>query len=175
VTLDGEGDYCVSQYLLPLGHLINSLPGDVRDRIMHRNQLGDMRFLVQASNAFRKRQNPFKDGFTGNELRELLYAKWLDPIAASLAAYELLRRGDKIQMREVVANMLRYFPDFPDTYALAKLIGENTTRPFGPPLFFDGLRAFPDYAEWLPLPAGHLDFTSPWTAWRAAVSRPKSQ
>jgi len=170
LTLDDDGEFCVSQYLLPLGHLIGQLPEEVRARLKWRNHLSDVRFLAQASGAFRKRRNVFKEQLSRRELLDLLNAKWLDPIAASLASYELLRRGETKPMAKVVGNMQRFFPDFPDTFALAKLIGEVAPRPACPPLFFDGLRAFPDYAEWLPLPASHLDFTSPWTAWRAAVS-----
>lgn len=169
LTLDDGGNPRLSQYLLPLGHLVPSLPAEVRGRIENRNHLNDVRFLAQASRAFRKRRDLSKE-VSFDELQALLYAKWLDPIASSLAAYELLRRGKKASIADVVSNMKRFFPDVPDTAALAKLNGERITRPHGVPLFLDGLRAFPDHKDWLPLPAGHLDFTSPWTAWRAAVS-----
>ena len=102
-------------------------------------------------------------------LEEMLYAKWVDPIASSLAAYELLRRNQRDHLPEVVRNMKRFFTEFPDTTSLAKLSGEPVAGPRGIPLFFDGLRAFPDYPDWLPLPAGRLDFNSPWTAWWAVV------
>ena len=62
------------------------------------------------------------------------------------------------------------FQDLPDTAALSRLMGKDIGRPEGPPLFLDGLRAFPDERTWLPLPASHLDYASPWTAWRAAVN-----
>ena len=168
LTLDEQDNPRVSQYLLPLGHLVDYLPLEVRDRVKWRNHLRDVRFIAQASRAFRNRRDLLKE-VPASELTDLFYAKWLDPIASSLAAYEALRRGRKDEMREVVANMKRFFNDVPDTAALARLAGENVDRPNGIPLFFDGLRAFPDFAKWLPLAAGHLDFASPWTAWRAAV------
>ncbi|MBI3436611.1 MAG: hypothetical protein HY056_16295, partial [Proteobacteria bacterium] len=168
LTLDAEDNPRVSQYLLPLGHLVKHMPDEMRDRVISRNHLRDVRFLAQASRAFRQRRDLFKET-SGGELSELLDAKWLDPIASTLAAYEALRRGRKDEMREVVVTMRRFFGDIPDTMALARLAGEDIGRPRGVPLFFDGLRAFPDYADWLPLPAGNLDFTSPWTAWRDAV------
>ncbi|MEA2988069.1 MAG: hypothetical protein QOG83_780 [Alphaproteobacteria bacterium] len=168
LTLDDEGNPRVSQYLLPLGHLVDRLPTDMKERVKGRNHLRDVRFLAQANRAFRKRRDLRKEVPAG-ELTELLDAKWLDPIASTLASYEALRRGRKNELRQVVANMTRFFGDIPDTAALAKLAGEDVERPHGVPLFADGLRAFPDFAEWLPLPAGHLDFASPWTAWRAAV------
>ena len=73
-------------------------------------------------------------------------------------------------MGEVLGNMREYFSDLPDTVALAKLMGEDVPPPAAPPLFLDGLLAFPDYLTWVPLPGGHLDYASPWTAWRAAVN-----
>ena len=165
LTLDDEGNFRVSQYLLPLGHLLQHLPEEVRAQIEQRNHLNDVRFLAQASRAFRKRRALEKE-VSSDMLNELLFAKWLDPIASSMAAYELVRRGRKNQMAEVVSNMKRFFPDLPDTWALAKLNGEPIDRPRGFPVFFDGIRAFPDYTKWLP-PAGNLDFASIWTAWRA--------
>jgi hypothetical protein len=168
LTLDEDDNPRISQFLLPLGHLVSKLPSEVSERLTRRNQLSDVRFLAEASRAFRKRRNLFMAVDQG-QLEELLYAKWLDPIASSLAAYELLRRGRKTALLEVIANMTRFFPAVPDTWALAKIYGDAVDGPRGVPLFFDGLRAFPDYAEWLPLPAGNLDFTSPWTAWRSAV------
>lgn len=170
LTLDDDGEFCVSQYLLPLAHLIGQLDPSVRHRIESRNHLTDVRFIAQASRAFRKRRNFAKEFSNDAELIELLYAKWLDPIGASLASYELLRRGKADQLDVVVDNMLRHFPDFPDTNALATFQRRQRFAPNGPPLFFDGLRAFATDGDWLPLPASHLDYASPWTAWRAAIT-----
>ena len=84
----------------------------------------------------------------------------------------LIRRGRTADIAKVVRNMKEFFPDVPDTSALAKLHGETIGRPQCVPLFFDGLRAFPDYMEGnaLPLPASHIDFAGTWTAWRDAVN-----
>jgi hypothetical protein len=168
VSLADDGAPHIGQYLLPIGHLIGQLDPDVRDRLQQRNHLRDVRFLANASRAFRRRRDVAK-AMGSAELEDLLYAKWLDPIASSLAAYEYIRRGRKDLIGDVVHNMKRYFKDLPDTWALAKLAGEPAPRPYAPPLFFDGLRSSPDFGEWLPLAAGHLDFSSTWTAWRAAV------
>jgi hypothetical protein len=170
LTIDEQGELNLAQYLLPLGHLIDQLPEEVKQRIKWRNHLQDVRFLAQANRAFQNRR-VLRLEFKTDELMELLYAKWLDPIGLSLASYELLRRGKKDSMGEVVSNMKKFFPDLPDTAALAKLSGHPTANPRVPPLFLDGLRAYPDYAEWLPLPASNLDFTSTWTAWRAALGK----
>jgi hypothetical protein len=168
LTLDSEDNIRVSQYLLPLGHLVHNLPPAVEQMLSGRNQLLDVKFLAQAIRAFRKRRDLSKE-LPVEQLRDLLSAKWLDPIASSLAAYEGIRRNRKEEMRGVIENMTAYFNDLPDTAALARLMGRDVARPEGPPLFLDGLRAFADEGTWLPLPAGNLDYASPWTAWHAAV------
>jgi hypothetical protein len=168
LTLDEDGEPLIGQYLLPIGHLVDRLPLEVAQKVRARNQLQDVRFIAQASRAFRRRRDLQKE-VAANKLMDLFYAKWVDPIGSSLAAYEALRRGRRGELGVVVANMKRFFGDLPDTACLARLAGESIGRPTGTPLFLDGLRAFPDYAVWLPLPASHLNFTGVWTAWRAAV------
>jgi hypothetical protein len=168
-TQDDDGAPRIGQYLLPVEHLIPGLDHDVQMILQSRNHLMDVRTLARANREFRKRRDVFAQ-FKQNELDEITYMKWLDPIASSLAAYELIRRGKTKDIGVIVGNMQRYFADLPDTAALAKLAGQPAAPPAGTPLFLDGLRAFPDYAATLPLPAGHLDFGSSWTAWRAAVN-----
>ena len=75
------------------------------------------------------------DRGSDGELNDLLHAKWLDPIASSLAAHEALRRGRRNDLDEVVGNMKRYFSDIPDTAALVKLAGRDMDRPNGPRSF----------------------------------------
>ncbi|ESZ04413.1 caspase family protein [Mesorhizobium sp. M1060] len=170
LALDKDGAPTVSQYLLPLGHLIDQLPHKVRNVLTSRNQLKDVESLANANRAFRKRRNVF-EVLPGNRLNEILDMKWLDPITSALAAYECLRRGQKAKMGVVVKNMAEFFGDLPDSWALARLAGMSKvgSPPAGVPLFLDGLKADPDYAERLPLPASHLDYSSPWTAWWDAV------
>jgi hypothetical protein len=169
VTMGDDGQFRLGQYLLPLGHLEQFLPSQVQERLQGRLALQDVRYLAKATRAFSKRRSIEKETRT-SQLMELLYTKWLDPIGSALASYELIRRGQgEDLMNTVVMNMLAYFPELPDTAALAALTGRAVTRPNGPPLFFDGLRAFVDFQHWLPLPAARLDFASTWTAWRGAV------
>jgi len=168
LTLDEEGKPRIGQYLLPIGHLIDRLPLDVAQQVRRRNHLQDVRFIAQASRAFRKRRDVQKE-VSADELMDLFNGKWVDPIGSSLAAYEALRRGRRGELREVLANMKRFLGDLPDITCLARLADEPIGRPTGTPLFLDGLRAFPDYPAWLPLPASHLDFTGLWSAWRAAT------
>ena len=87
LTLDSEDNVRVSQYLLPLGHLVHNLPSYVQDVLRPRNHLRDIKFLAQANRSFRKRRDLAKE-LPMVELNELLFAKWLDPIASSLAAYD---------------------------------------------------------------------------------------
>jgi len=168
LTLD-EGVAHISQYLLPIGHLVTELPGELRQFVQSRiNPLDDVRALAMAGRAFRRRGDIGRE-VTASAIEELFYAKWVDPIGSAFAAYQALRRGATDTVQYVARNMLRFFPELPDSAALATLAGLPALRPAGVPLFLDGLRAYPDYASWLPLPAGLLDFTSPWTAWRGAL------
>ena len=176
LTVDDDGNPRLAQYLLPLGHLIESLEPEIRSMVQSRNHLSDVCFLAQASRAFRRRRDVGRElglredrVFGQHELDQLLYSKWLDPIASSLAAYEQLRRGRKQLLEAAIGNMKRFFRDLPDTAALAKLCGDAVAAPNGTPLFSDGLKAFPPEQFPLPLPSSQLDYTSSWTAWRAAV------
>jgi hypothetical protein len=168
LTLDGEGAPLVSQYLLPLGCLVRNLDPFVASRIAERNQLLDLKMLAESVRTFRNRRDLWKE-LPDYVIKDILYAKWIDPIASSLAAYELVRRGQTGMLQGVVNNLTRYFPDLPDATALATL-GRLVPGPPYPsvPLFLDGLRAFRDIELHLPLPASNLDYTSPWTAWRGA-------
>lgn len=167
LTLDEDGAPLVSQYLLPLGTLVGNLHPLVSSRIAGRNQLSDVKMLAETIRAFRSRRDVWK-ALPDHTLDEVLYMKWVDPIVSALAAYELLRRGRTEALPEVVRNLTTYFPDLPDGAALARLakLRDDPYRPI--PLFLDGLRAFADIEQELPLPAANLDYTSPWTAWRGA-------
>ena len=135
---------------------------------MNVGPLQDIQSLAMMHRSFRRRRD--LSGELGqNAFRDLLYGKWVDPIGASLATYECVRRNQREPLQIVAANMSRYFPDLPDTAAVMALAG-MFVPPRGVPLFQDGLRVLQkDIA--LPFPMGLLDFTSPWTSWRGAVSR----
>lgn len=76
------------------------------------------------SRTFRQRRK-IKGEFNNEELGDLLGAKWMDSIGASLASYESVRRGEKQHLWEVAGNMERFFPDFPDTHAIRRLAGPS--------------------------------------------------
>jgi hypothetical protein len=169
LTLDEDGDARLSQYLLPIGHLIDRLPGELPGYVRGRvSPLDDVRNLATAGRAFRRRGDMARH-MPSHLFQELVGAKWVDPIGSAFVAYQALRRGDKALVRHVAANMMTFFPELPDSAALAIRAGMTVARPPGIPLILDGLRAYPDFATWLPLPAGLLDGAGPWTAWRGAV------
>jgi hypothetical protein len=198
VTQDRHGALQVHQMMLPLGHLVHKMPETVRDHLYVRGRGGPSRtrsvkFIVQAQRAFRQRQDIDSKGrVNAQELQELLYGKWLDPVMAALASYELLRRGKREHLLEVADNLQRYFSDFPDSGALARLVTAMVPRKRlsladasrlrrlakaklpngGWPLFLDGLAAFENYEHNLPLPAARLDYRGMWTLWRGALANP---
>ena len=65
--------------------------------------------------------------------------------------------------------MKRFFGDLPDTACLAEARGRAYRPPRRDAAIPRRPAPFPDYAAWVPLPASHLDFTGPWSAWRAAM------
>jgi hypothetical protein len=172
LTLDEERQPRIAQYLVPLGHLISHLDPEVRANIEDRRLQGigplwDIRQLAAMHRAFRQRRDLAKAS-SEQIFEELLYAKWVDPIGASLAAYECVRRNQRGWLPIVAGNMERYFPDLPDTAAILRLAG-LPSMPRGVPLFVDGVRRFTGDELTLPFDAGLLDFGSPWTTWRGVV------
>lgn len=177
LSLGDDGQPRVGQYLLPIGHLVDRLEPFVQGMLASRNPLKDVHTLALLTRAFRKRRR-IETEFGSSQLVELLYAKWLDPIATSIATYECVRRNVNRDLLPTVAgNMRMFFGDLPDTPAIARLAGVGSPPPIGVPLFLDGLRAFPDHAAalepWMPHPAGLLDYSGPWTVWRGAVDVPR--
>lgn len=165
LTLDEAGAPLLAQYLLPLGTHADRLDPFVVARLQSRNQLADVKSLAQMMRAFRNRRDVRKT-MSSRILDEALYMKWVDPIATALSAYELIRRGETASLAEVAHNLTTYFPDFPDGAALARLAGISKPDLKSPPLFLDGLRAYDELENNLPIPSVRLDYANPWTAWR---------
>lgn len=159
----------IQQYLLPLHHLIGNLDPEVRERL-HSNPLEMVKFITLAQRQFARKRDIAARLHPG-EWEALLYGKWLDPIMAILASYELVRRGRMDFMNLVIGNLRQFFAGLPDTEALASLSRQSFERPASVPLILDGLLALEGYADLLPFPESKLDFTGPWTAWRGAVRR----
>jgi hypothetical protein len=167
VTRDENGEVAVQQFILPIAHLEPYLPPEVRQYL----ELYDLKRISQANRLFASRRS-LSTIFDEYELRDSLYGKWLEPLMAITASYELIRRGRARRLEEALGNLREFFSDIPDTEALARLAGTRWERPSHPPLFLDGLLAIPDYQELLPLDPDRLDFRGPWTAWRSAVRIP---
>jgi hypothetical protein len=168
VTRDENDEIEVQQFILPIAHLTPYLPPMVQSYL----DLSDIKRISQANRLFangRSISTLFHEGY----LVDMLYGKWLEPLMATMASYELIRRGRADLLSTAIGNLREYFSDIPDVEALAKLAGAEWERPSQPPLFLEGLLAIPEYQELLPLDPHRLDFRGPWTAWRSAVSVPQ--
>jgi hypothetical protein len=89
-----------------------------------------------------------------------------EPIAALLAAYELIRRGRREHLQETVRNLREFFGQLPDVEALARMADMDWRMPSRPPLLLDGFLALNLPADKLPMPNEALDFRGPWTLWQ---------
>lgn len=167
-----RGQSRVNQFMLPMFHLNAFQPPIVQRRIQEDSTpLRTIRtaYLFQAQFA-RSREIAPTESDDQTLWRELLLGKWLDPVMSLLACYEILRRGrdhHKQDLRTVVIpNLETWFPGLPDTAAIATMLDLPRPEPTGPPLFREGLLAFEDWDEHLPIPADRLDFAHIWTMWR---------
>ncbi|HEY2384677.1 MAG TPA: hypothetical protein VGK48_26170, partial [Terriglobia bacterium] len=169
LSIDEDDQQQIGQYLLPVEHLVGVLPEEIRDKIEGRGYLRSTKFIAQAQRLFGKRRDIFVGG-RREALTDLLYLKWVDPIMAIMAAYELIRSGEREGLGEVAANLERFFPELPDTWAIRRLV--KADAPFrGWPIFSDGLLAFAEQFDRLPFPAERLDYLSAWTQWRGAIQK----
>jgi len=160
VSLDERGAPRLQQFILPIGHLAELLPNQGRLRA-----LPTVRRLVDIQRAFARSQE-LSELMPGDGLELILYFKWYEPIASVLAAYELARRGRFDSLPEVVKNLRRYFPELPDSEAIAKLAGLDYVMPQSPPLVLEGLLSLDLMGGALPFGAESLDYRGPWTLWR---------
>jgi hypothetical protein len=167
-----RGQLRVNQFLLPMFHLQALQPPFVQDRI--REDPRPLRiirtaylFQSQFARAYDIRPADPEDQDVWGEL---LHGKWFDPVMSLLVCYEILRRGndpDRLIVRNnVLPNLDHYFGGIPDVAALAAMLGFDRAVPKHPPLFREGLLAFPDWEDDLPIGADKLDFNYTWTAWR---------
>lgn len=164
----------IQQFLLPIYSLHQHLADKELYYLKDNAPLPIVRYMSTAQRLFAKQATIEGAAFRGGERYwwDLLYDKWLDPIMAVIACYELIRRGAASQnrelIREVIGNMRRYFPIVPDTEIIASLVGEPAGPPKNTPMLMDGLMALaPDTP--LPLPADKLQFDATWTCWRNAL------
>jgi len=162
VTASERGGIRVQQFILPLAHLENRQPlgmPPVSER------LRAVRRMVQTQRAFAAGEE-LRGLLTPSELDEILYLKWMEPLVAVLAAYELIRRGNLGPLSGAVGNLRGFYGAIPDVQALARLAGQPWTMPDGPPLVLEGFMALDLMKDRHPELASTADFRGPWSAWR---------
>jgi hypothetical protein len=176
-TQDIEGRTSLHQSILPLGHLTQYLDPTVRSYLSG-NMLGLVRTMTLAQSQFARKRS-IQTQLMNTDRRvwtELMNHKWLDPIMALTAAYDVLRHeGVKKAKKSLIiveSNLRKYYPSIVDVEAISKLMGTNWSMPQSPPLFLDGILAFDEIQkkQMLPLSPNFLDYSSSWTAWRGAVN-----
>ena len=174
---DKEGQLTFHQSILPIRHLSKYMDPTVRS-YLHGNMLGLVRTMTLAQSQFaRKRsvQEHIQKTDPG-VWADLVHYKWLDPVMALIAAYDVIRHGTinqaKSLLKIVNSNLRKYFEGMGDIEAIAKLLGSKWKLPSSPPLFLDGVLAFDEIQEkkMLPLSPDRLNYSSPWTVWQGAVN-----
>jgi hypothetical protein len=167
----------IQQFIFPIHSLFQLISRTEMDYLERTRPLPRVRYMSTAQRLFAL-QSPIEGQAykqSDHFWFDLLYHKWLDPIMALIACYELIRRGaveaQMETMREVLANMRTYFPNIPDTEIIAGLLGEPKKLSTNPPLLLDGLMTL-STREGLPLPAANLEFSGIWTMWRNALLLP---
>jgi Caspase domain len=168
LTQDESGEIGVHQYLLPIRHLVPNLQPEER-RFFDAPPLQTIRFMALAQKQLaeaRRLTRGTTDPAVYDQWFDLLNGKWLDPVMAIMACYELQRSGEALGS-VVMNNLTQYFGQLPDVAAISARLGAPTKPPDAVPMFLAGVRAFPELE--LPLPKGKLDFSSPWTSWVGAV------
>jgi hypothetical protein len=164
----------VQQFILPIHRLIEFTSQREQEYLNYHSPLALVRYMSTAQRLFAD-QVPLQGHSYQNSDQywyDLLYAKWIDPLMALIACYELIRRGalgaNRPWMTEVLQNMRNYFPGIPDTEIIASMLGLPSQRTSDPPLLTDGILARTSEPTY-PLPAESLDYASIWTTWKNAV------
>ena len=175
ISQSKPGNQQIQQFILPLKQFQAQLP-ERGGLAYYENDpdIGEMsrplklvRRCVEVQRAF-ARVEDLRNILTGNALESLLYFKWFEPIVATLAAYELVRRGETALLSAAVGNLRAHFGNLPDAEGLARLAGLPWTMPTAPPLVLEGFQTL-DLMNGRPdvPPAEALQFRGPWTMWRA--------
>jgi hypothetical protein len=179
LATDTAGVTRVHQFLLPLEKLQQDLT-PMEQMSQPPNLLEALRFTILAQKQMARLRSPAppQTGDAKNDpklqadreaWKSLLYGKWLDPVMALMAAYELARHHKSAEtlsyLPGVLGNLRTYFSALPDAEAVARIAGLDYTEPRSLPLFLAGLRAMDNPEPLMPLPAGKLDPGGPWTTW----------
>jgi hypothetical protein len=181
------GKLAVWQFILPVAHLVGGLPAITRTYLGYEmalagNQSVDLGPILLTVRTMFDFQNVFSANRTiappdpdeKERWNEILYAKWLDPVTSLIVCYDIIRRGTEdlrsVARDIVLPNLRTYYRGIPDIESISeRLVPGSGTQPSQPPLFTEGLFAFPDWPENLPYPAARLDYGALWTTWRGVV------
>jgi hypothetical protein len=174
---DKEGRLTFHQSILPIHRLSKYLEPTVRS-YLRGNMLGVVRTMTLAQSQFARKRS-VQEQLKSTDLEvwnDLVHHKWLDPLMALIAAYDVIRHGTIKQARTLLklvnSNLRKYFGGIGDIEAIAKLLGTKWQIPAAAPLLLDGMLAFDEIQEknMLALSPDRLDYASPWTAWQGAVN-----
>jgi len=174
---DKESRLTFHQSILPIQHLTRYLDDTVQAYVQG-NMLGVVRTMTLAQNQFARKRSVREqlEKADWKVWNDLVHHKWLDPLMALMAAYDVIRHGSRDEARSLLkivnSNLQKHFEGMGDVEAIAKLLGSQWTMPTAPPVFLDGVLAFDEIQEkqMLPLSPDKLDYYSPWTAWQGAVN-----
>jgi hypothetical protein len=172
----GSGETRIQQLILPLARVTTYLTRQEQER-QPPNLLEAVRFASMAQRELSRLRSPGANtsGLDGDprrvqEWNNLLYGKWLDPVMAVMAAYELARNRPaegpfSRPLLEAIANLRAFFAVLPDVEIIARIAGLPYTEPRSLPLFLTGLRAIQNPEPLMPLPMGQVDYVGPWITW----------
>ena len=161
----------ISQLMLPIRSLEAHLDPVIRQRLPD-NPLRAVKFVSQSQRMLERRRSVTAMSAQRDEWLQSLHGKWLDPMMAIVASYELIRQGQPQELGIAVKNLTEFFGDLPDATALKKMMHPQipTPPPAWPPMVTDGFTAFPE-ETFNQLPQSKLEYTGLWTTWRHAVTR----
>jgi hypothetical protein len=163
------------QHNLPLHRFIARFDALIRPVLQNKMNLITMRslYIIESQYCSRYPVPSLEGQEIGAEWRDILDAKWLDPLSGILGCYELVRAGllksSGPVINKIVNALRQSYPGIPDTEAIAKLAGMPEVRPKMPPIFLDGFLLYSDDNEWQTLPLNKIDYSSPWTEWKGGV------
>ena len=182
VAKGARGGMRIHQFILPLAKLREYLTQD-EQWAQPQNLLEAIRFTTLAQKQM-SRLRPLDEVATKSNTddpkviedqhrwMELLYGKWLDPVMALMASYELARsvkKSDSVKTELDVAlkNLRRYFGQLPDVEIVARIAGQSSQPVTSLPLFLAGVQALGSDVPFMPhsLPPNKLDYTGPWVTW----------
>ena len=172
---DDRGRLTVSQFMLPVRRLLGELSAPERGYLENNPVLQLVRTSYGFQQTFsRGRMLAPPDKLERQRYDALLRAEWIDPVTSLVVCYDAIRRGEQPLLDSVRNCLLPALRDYcmsiPDVSAIAEQLATGPASvPDTPPLFTEGLFAYPDWIDHLPYPARKLDYGSVWTTWIGAV------